>query len=49
MIFQIDLLRILIDKIEELAKEVDHIHRKMLEPTAEPSINTKICQKIERK
>jgi len=36
-----DLIQLLIDKIEELAKDVEHIHKKMLEPMANPSINIK--------
>jgi len=36
-----DLIQLLIDKIEELAQDVEHIHKKMLEPMANPSINIK--------
>lgn len=35
--FQIDLIRLLIDKIDELAKEVKRIHMAMLEPIADQS------------
>jgi hypothetical protein len=36
---QIDLVRLLVDKIEELTKDVEQIHKKMLDPMADSSRN----------
>jgi hypothetical protein len=36
---QIDLIRLLVDTIEELTKDVEQIHKKMLDPMADSSRN----------
>jgi len=42
---QIDLIRLLIDKIEELAKDVTEIHKKMLDPMPNPKLRQELDDK----
>ncbi|CAF3639730.1 unnamed protein product [Rotaria sp. Silwood1] len=42
---QMDSLRLLIDQIRELTKEIKEIHKRKLEPLADPSINIKNYEK----
>jgi len=44
---QIDLIRLLIDKIEELAKDVAEIHKKMLEPMPDPKLRQELDDKTD--